>query len=313
MRVLVLTAGSDTGGQGIRIRTAFCRFRPDWEVRSVSAIRNYIDHDEDIFWQRNHDDIARLYEQSDVIHVRNTFDTVRRFEKKRRPRPHKPVVIQHHGSMFRTDHRHLMRSARELNAVSLVSTIDLLRYAPGELEWLPIPHDLEALAAVRASATRDPDKIVIHHSPTNRKIKDTDLFEKVGDALMAKYPHVEARVVEKMPWAENVALKAEADIVYDQLNLGWGNNSLEAWAMGIPVVAGVKDPVTRDLMHSIVGRKLPIQEADAGTLYSVLEQLVLSASLRTEAGQRGLRYVRRWHDHERVVGRLVSAYERAAA
>lgn len=313
MKVLVLSGGADTGGQGIRIRTAFQRFRPDWEVRSVTAGRNYMDYDEDVFWASNADDILRLYEKADVVHVRNTFDAHRRFEKKRGGRKHKPVVIQHHGSMFRTDHRYLIRQARELRAVQLVSTIDLLKYAPGELEWLPIPHDLDELAGIRAATERDPDKIVIHHSPTNRKIKDTSLFEKVGDALMDAYPNVECRVVERVSWAENLRLKAEADIVYDQLQLGWGNNALEAWGMGIPVVAGVVDPVARGLMLDVLGGELPIVEADAQTLYTVLEGLVVDAQARATAGARGLAYVRRWHDHEVVVQRLVAAYERAAA
>lgn len=313
MRVLILSGGADTGGQGIRIRTAFGRFKPDWEVRSVTAGRNYMDYDEDVFWSTNADDIARLYEKADVVHVRNTFDAHHRFEKKRYGRKRKPVVIHHHGSMFRTDHRYLMALARKLRAVSLVSTIDLLKYAPNELEWLPIPHDLEALADVRKAAKRDPNKIVIHHSPTNRKIKDTYLFERVGDALMDKYPDVECRVVERVPWRENIALKAEADIVYDQLQLGWGNNALEAWAMGIPVVGGIQDPVARSLMHERLGPQLPFAEADPETLFDVLERLITDPNARAAAGARGLAYVRQWHDQEKVVPRLAQAYERAAA
>jgi hypothetical protein len=308
VRVLIMTGGADTGGQGIRIRTAFSLFKPDWEVRSVTAGRNYIDHDEDVFWRSNQDDVARLYDKADVVHVRNTFDPYRRFQKRRRSR--KPVVIQHHGSMFRADHRHLMAQARQLGATTLVSTRDLLRFAPTEAEWLPSPHDLEALARARQNTDRDPDKIIIHHSPTNRRVKDTALFEEVGDALMEKHPNVECRVVEQTSWKQNIALKAEADIVYDQLQLGWGNNAVEAWAMGIPVVAGVVDPQVRELMLLQLG-ELPIVEAAHGTLYAVLEGLVQSEQARQEAGRRGLRYVQRWHDHEDVVPRLVDIYERA--
>lgn len=307
MRVLILCSGADTGGQGIRIRTAFDRFKPDWDVRSVSALRNYIDHDEDVFWAANSSDVQRLYEAADVVHVRNSFDAFKRFA--RRSGQRKPVVIQHHGSMFRADHRYLMAQARHVGAISLVSTIDLLRFSR-EAEWLPIPHDLAALAAVRENAVRDPDKIVIHHSPTNRRVKDTALFEEVGDALMAKYPNVECRVVERVSWKDNLALKAEADIVYDQLKLGWGNNSLEAWAMGIPVVGGVDDPRTRSMMLERLGH-LPIEDASPATLYAVLERLVLDPVARARAARRGLDYVRRWHDHEIVIEQLASVYERA--
>ena len=311
MRVLILCGGADTGGQGIRIRTAFARFRPDWEVRSVTAGDNYMGYERDVFWSNNVDQIAALYERADVIHVRNTFDAHRRFEKKRHNRRRKPVVIHHHGSMFRTDHSYLMAQARALHAVGLVSTIDLLKYSPKELTWLPIPHDVEELARLRQNTVRDPDKVIIHHSPTSRKVKDTALFMQVGDELMDKYPHVECRVVEEVTWKRNLELKAEADIVYDQLQLGWGNNALEGWAMGLPVVAGVEDPAARALMTRTLG-ELPIVEASRGSLYAVLEDLVLHPEKRAAAGQRGLDYVRRWHDHQVVVPRLVEAYERAA-
>lgn len=308
MRVLLIAAGPDTGGQGIRIRTAFQRFRPDVEVRSVTGGRNYIGHQEDLFAMRP-ETIAALYDASDVIHVRNTFDVAMRIERRRRSR--KPKVILHHGSMFRADHRQLMRQAQQHGAISLVSTLDMLRFAPGELEWLPSPHDLEALARVRKAAQRDPDRIVIHHSPTNRRVKDTALFEEVGDALMEKYPHVECRVIEQMKWTDNVALKAEADIVYDQLNLGWGNNAIEAWAMGVPVVAGVADVAVRQSMLDRLG-ELPIVEAGPESLYDALERLVLRRDEREAAGARGLKYVRRWHDHRKVVEQLADVYERAA-
>ena len=51
-----------------------------------------------------------------------------------------------------------------------------------------------------------------------------------------------------MPNADVLALKAQADILFDQVILGYGNNAIEAMGMGIPVIAGVQDDNVRRAM-----------------------------------------------------------------
>ena len=109
-----------------------------------------------------------------------------------------------------------------------------------------------------------------------------------------------------------MARKAKADILVDQLTLGYGCNAIEAWGMGIPVVAGTTDPVTRDRMLSILG-ELPFYEATEKTLTARLEELIVSEPLRAEWGARGLAYAKRWHDDQAVMRQAEGLYERAIA
>jgi hypothetical protein len=137
------------------------------------------------------------------------------------------------------------------------------------------------------------ERVRIFHSPTNRSLKQTDLLIAAVDRLANRYP-VELEIVERVPWAECVRRKASADIVFDQVELGYGINAVEAMAMGIPVVAGIADPLARAMMVEAWG-SLPFVEATAATIADALEPLVADAAYRGEAGRLGRAHADRIH------------------
>lgn len=138
-RVLLLSTSFDTGGQGWRIHQAFQR-HSDWEVRSVVQSATYMAYPTDLPYRKQL--VEELYQASDVIHVRNRFDTYDQLAAKFGA---KPVVIHYHGSLFRGDPHRFLRQQRERNAIGIVSTLDLWLIAPDELEWLPAPYDVDWL------------------------------------------------------------------------------------------------------------------------------------------------------------------------
>jgi glycosyltransferase involved in cell wall biosynthesis len=294
--VLNLSAGPDTGGQMIRTKHAFDRYS-DWSMRCVVNSVSYMEYGTDLRW----DDrlVEKLWAAADVVHVHRQISHYLGFDEP------KPMVLHHHGTLFRQQSARQLAKAAEIGAVNVVSTIDLLRYGP-DLTWLPSPHDLDWLASLRKPNRTKTVRIV--HAPTNREVKSTDLIIRVVKRLAERYP-IEFTLVEDRPWLECLAAKARADILIDQLNLGYGNNALEAWGMGIPVVAGA-EPDTRDRMLDMLG-SLPFYEADEVDLYPRLEALVADKALRTQYGRLGRTYVRQWHSGETVVRLLESLYERA--
>jgi hypothetical protein len=110
-----------------------------------------------------------------------------------------------------------------------------------------------------------------------------------------------------MPNADVLALKAQADVLFDQVILGYGNNAIEAMGMGIPVVAGVQDDNVRRAMLDRWG-VLPWYEATEATIYDALRRMVESADMRAEYAALGMAHVRRWHDAPVVVGMLSEVY-----
>jgi hypothetical protein len=140
MMALLLTSGPDIGGQGIRMVEAF-HDDPEWEVRSMAQQMQYMAYGVDLPYRKAL--AAEMYQKADVIHVRLRFDIYDQLAAKFGP---KPVVIHHHGSLYRADPARHIREAKKRNAIVLVSTLDLWLLYPEESVWLPSPFDVDALS-----------------------------------------------------------------------------------------------------------------------------------------------------------------------
>lgn len=301
LSVLSVNAGADTAGQGIRMKQGFDRYAPDWSFHSAARTGTYIAYPTDVDWHPRV--IAELWSQADVVHLHNNFRTAEMLERRRGD---KPTIIHHHGTMFREGRTALLQETRRRGAIGIVSTLDLYLIAPDELEWLPAPYDVDWLATLRTPV--DDGVIRIGSAPTNRTIKSTDAFLAAVERLQADYP-VELVLIEREDWATCLRRKATVDIFFDQVKLGFGCNALEAWGMGIPVVAGAADP-TLDEYERRFGY-LPFHHATEATIYDALRELIESPDLRAEMGAVGNRYVRTFHDDRKVVAQLQDLYRRA--
>ena len=213
-----------------------------------------------------------------------------------------PAVIQHHGTYFREHAPRLLREQRARKAIGLASTLDLWLMAPDDLEWLPAPYDGEWLRSFRKPA----DVLTIAHAPTNRKIKSTAAFEAACDRL-AKLIPIRVLVIENQPWTECLRLKGQADIYFDQTQLGYGNNAIEAWGMGIPVIAGASDETLAEMERRF---PLPFYEATESTIYYALLDLASSQIKRDYWARRGAEHFARFHDERVVVPQLQGVYRR---
>lgn len=322
MDALIISSGPDTGGQNIRWKQAADRHRSvGLRARSVVASQNYLRYPIDIRLGGNGGAIRRLWAAADVIHLNNTPHAFDRFDRRQR----KPAILHHHGTTFRTAPAPSLARARRERWPQAASTIDLVEIAPDVVEWLPTAYDLEALAAIREAAERPDDGIVrIAHAPTARTLKGTAAVISIVGALQDEGYPVELDVIEGVPWSQCLARKARADIFVDQMLLGFGCNAIEAWAMGIPVIAGV-DPEgaaavnhtipdsTRDRMLTEFGGELPFYEASEATLADSLRALVADAELRATWAARGSAYVERFHAERPALERLLQLYQRALA
>jgi len=114
-------------------------------------------------------------------------------------------------------------------------------------------------------------------------------------------------MVERVPYRECVALKGTVDVFFDQVTFGYGNNSLEAFAMGIPVISGADDPRVLETMKGLLG-ELPFYPATRADLMLRLAEMIESEELRREVGARGRAYVTRFHSLPAVADRMKRIY-----
>lgn len=295
MRVLNASHVADTGGNGFRTARAFARLT-DWHYRATCRTFNYLDYPVDLPWSEALDEWLK----ADVVHVRDGFQAEAILEA-----PSRPTVIHHHGTQLRMKHRTLLPEQRRRKAIGLVSTLDLLAYGD-DLTWAPALYDLDWLASLRTPV--DDGVLRIAHAPTNRIVKSTEAFLRAAKRLEKELP-IEVILVERTAWMDCLRQKARADIYFDQVGFGYGNNAIEAWGMGQAVVAGGSFDTLERMFIQFDG-EVPFHIADEGTIYQALRALAEPA-MRQRYADMGRAHAERFHSEAAGVAVLQSAYRAA--
>lgn len=308
---LAATVGQDTAG----ISARFAEASKDFEgltIRAAHRQQTYLDYPYDILWTPQAEkEIRRLAEEADVIHLNDRTWSYTYFKLQLKG---KPALLHHHGSAFRGQSKVLSAEARKYGMIEAVSTVDLLRFGGDNLTWLPAPYNLEMLAEIRAGNRRKEDgRIRIVQTPTNRVVKSTVKLEAAVKALQDEGIPVDLVVGEKIPWRMALPLKASADIAFDQVGLGYGCSAIEAWGMGLPVIAGGDAWTEARMLKEYGSKDLPFYKAEDTIegIYNSVKALVLSQDLRDEYAARGMAHAIKFHDEKVALGRLLELYVRA--
>jgi glycosyltransferase involved in cell wall biosynthesis len=302
----------DTGGQVARL-SGMINEHTKHESRGFVKGLNYIRYPTDVLykpgWKVMPGWIKQYWATADVIHVHNKYVYAKGWS---RPNPKAGWVMHQHGRMPTKVRPARFREDKNRRAVRVVSTINLLPYVNDNVKrWFPTPVDLPYMTTVRKEFRKDHDTIRIIHSPTQRKLKHTDLFIKTASRLREKHRNIEIVLVERKTYERVQQIRANTDICFDQLLLQYGSNGIEAMAMGIPVIAGcVGAQGTSDRIRDITG-VCPYINATEKNLYDKLETLILDESLRKEYGRIGYDYVRKWHSPPYVTNLAVKTYKEA--
>jgi glycosyltransferase involved in cell wall biosynthesis len=121
-----------------------------------------------------------------------------------------------------------------------------------------------------------------------------------------KVRDVEFVLIENTRHDEVLRIKQTCDIAIEQVgNLGgtgYGRNSLETLAMGIPTIT----EMTPDYLAWLPEN--PFILATRSTLYDVLLKIIDQPDIREEFGTRGRSWVQKHHSYESVHARLEQLY-----
>lgn len=194
--------------------------------------------------------------------------------------------------------KRVLASAARYADRELVSTPDLLSSVPGA-RHLPVALDL---ADYPHGPARALPRLVVH-APTNRLIKGTRYVESAFEALRPRFPDVRFEVIERRPWRELLGILAEADVVVDQLFMGWyGMVAVEAMALGKPVLCFIRDDFEARLVDC------PLVRCTREDLAEQLAAVLSDAAGRETLGARGRAYAEREHAAPVIAGRLLELY-----
>ena len=181
---------------------------------------------------------------------------------------------------------------------------DLLDAAPGVVFMPYASVDPAAIIPSPPQSHSGPLRVV--HAPTDRVTKGTEAViracERLGDAA-------ELRLVEGLPHEQAIAAYRDADVIVDQLRIGWyGGLAAEGMALAKPVVCHIDPNLLRTIDPTMAG-ELPVIPADETTLEATLRALALQpASERAAIGERGRQFVERWHDPRHLAGWVSKHY-----
>jgi glycosyltransferase involved in cell wall biosynthesis len=194
--------------------------------------------------------------------------------------------------------RAILDSARRLVDAELISTPDLQESAPNALHFPVAAHLPDYPFAPPRGAPR-----LVLHAPTNRLIKGTRYVEAAFEALRPRFPEVRFEVVERLPWDELRSRMAQADVVVDQLFMGWyGMVAVEAMAMGKAVLCFIRDD------FEPLARGCPIVRCTKDDLALRLAESLAPATDRAALGEAGRAYVEREHAASVLARRLIAIY-----
>jgi glycosyltransferase involved in cell wall biosynthesis len=257
------------------------------EAKLVTYHESYLRYPRDIYRPSN-EELKFLVGWADLIHI---FDWLP-FQAINWG---KPLVITYSGKFYRENYEEWNLRDKNSGIFQLCSTLDLTFLGA---EWCPRPIDL-------INITKERNKFfVVGHAPTRRnENKGTEeIIRQLSDL-----PGIKLEIIEGVNNKICLNRKAQVDIYIDQFLMGYGTNALESWAMGIPVLAGIKDQDFRELVVSTIGY-LPFEEVDFDNLKDIVNLLRFDVESYKKAQKKGYQYIKDFHHPEKIVQKLENVY-----
>lgn len=187
---------------------------------------------------------------------------------------------------------------------------DLLNFLPNDkAAFLPYIKEswFDGLGMIKKRVNK---RFKIVHAPTNRSLKGTDYIVDAINLLKQSYA-IDFVLVEGMSHEEAKRTYASADLMIDQVRLGWyGGVAVEAMRMGVPVAVYINPAdlkfIPRNMRNDLNEAFLQINpfniyEQIAGILDSEVKYQTLCES--------SIDFVNTYHDPDKVIHQVLSKYE----
>lgn len=186
---------------------------------------------------------------------------------------------------------------------------DLLHFLPREQASF-LPYAIEP-PGLPVAWPRSEGPLRVAHAPTDRGAKGTRYALEVFEALQREMPgRFQFDLVEGLPREEALRRYAMADVVVDQLLIGWyGAVGVEAMLLGKAVAVFIREEdleplptaMRQELAHAVV-------PATPQTLQEQLLRLEADREALRRVAQAGHAYAKRWHAPRYVASLTAAGY-----
>jgi len=218
----------------------------------------------------------------------------------------KKIVNCYFGDDLRT--RGIVKKMDELSDLNLTFEYDHTMRHPN-INFLFFPYDKEKIDYVSDEVYNSPKTIRIIHSPTNRFVKGTDSVIEAIEKVKSSGREFEFLLVENQPREKVIEIKSTCHIAIDQIGnrggTGYGINSIETLAMGLPTITDMNGGMNSWLPEN------PFIVAGADNLaYKVIE-LLDNRDFLLSKRKSSRDWVIKYHSYESVFKKLMEYYEKA--
>lgn len=274
------------------IKPKLTNLPPTWQPNQLEKL--FIKFRE-LFWQPTIKKAYQHYQldQFDIIQLdggigffRDGSDIIRlkQLEKK--------IICCYTGSDLRI--RGVIPQIDAISDLNVTVEYDHLKLHP-KIHHIFFPFDVQKFKPL---PYRDDEILRIGHAPTNRAAKGSDVIIPVIKELEQNYP-VKLILIENLSYQEALKLKAKCHIFIDQIgDLGYGINSLESLAMGIPTCSCLAPGFDEQYPDH------PFIVIDEQNLRSRLISLIQNKELRIKKTKEGREWVKKYNDPIQIVQRI---------
>ena len=189
---------------------------------------------------------------------------------------------------------------------------DLFYVLPERTKFLPYATiDLNKWHYIEPFSSEKSRPLVIH-APTHRGIKGTKFLLEAVQRLQNENVPFEFLLIEGLAHQEALEIYKKADLLVDQLLLGWyGGISVELMAMGKPVICFIHPPDLKPIPKQM-REELPFINANPNTIYQVLKDALTKNKKQLPViGRRSRTFVENWHNPLTVAAKLKKDYEKS--
>ena len=147
----------------------------------------------------------------------------------------------------------------------------------------------------------------ILHIPSDPVVKGTAEVIRVFKSLSRKFPEHSFRVLPRAPREELLLEIAKADIIVDQIIIGWyGGQAVEAMAQG-KIVMAFLNPAYLQLVP--FGKEIPIWNTNAWSFEQDLVMLIkIFPEIKDEWQKKSWEFVRKYHDDRKIAHQYLEIY-----
>lgn len=220
------------------------------------------------------------------------------------------LQFKHAMSVDYPQHRMRHRHIREMIDIWTSSASHIV----GGCEWVDYMHHWDTLMIAHFSISlpditsvtlsHNNQKMKVLHAPNHREIKGTRHLIRAVEELSQEGINIELIMAERMPNEKVRKLIYEADVIVDQLVIGWyAMFAIEAMSSNKPVICHLRNDL--ESLYVATGLlegfdEIPIIKADVFSIKSILKEVYYDRTILDKAAEKGRGYVQRHHSIEAI-------------